>query len=446
MNIRFAFMYALRCLGFGNGNTESNARKTLIGAVFGIGISIVPLILVLVVSDGMISGITSRLVELDSGHIKLIKMRVRSGENDGRYEKYLKADLCARYADEPFFKNAWVERSGSGLVIGKDGRSGGSIRAIENNFFEENTKAKKLLTVIAGSPVLENDNEILLGKKIAENLKLHVGDTCRILTLKTLDSGKVLPKFSGFKVKGIISCGYQELDALWVFIGLEQGLKILQGSSSLTSVIVSTEDPFDDARFSKFLFSLTENITDNVAVYDWKNLNRAQSASFATTKNLLLFIMFLILLVASVNISSALIMLVLERNKEIAILKSTGAGGNLITLSFFIAGILTGFFGLVFGMPVGVLLALNINSILAGIEKCINGILLFAYKLFGINSEFSSFTILNPSYYLEHIPVKLHGKELLLIALMCIVLSALVSIIPSSRAGKEKPLDIIRKG
>ena len=117
----------------------------------------------------------------------------------------------------------------------------------------------------------------------------------------------------------------------------------------------------------------------------------------------------------------------------------------MITLSFFIAGILTGVLGLAVGMPVGVLLALNINQLLHGIEKVVNGILLVVYKLFSSDSTAAVFTILNPSYYLEKIPVNLHKKELLLIALMCIVLSAVVSIIPSSRAGKEKPLDIMRK-
>ena len=193
------------------------------------------------------------------------------------------------------------------------------------------------------------------------------------------------------------------------------------------------------------MFELSANLTDDFVAYSWQDLNRAQYASFETTKNLLLFIMFLILLVASINISSALIMLVLERSREIAILKSTGASGNMITLSFFIAGILTGVLGLAVGMPVGVLLALNINQLLHGIEKVVNGILLVVYKLFSSDSTAAVFTILNPSYYLEKIPVNLHKKELLLIALMCIVLSAVVSIIPSSRAGKEKPLDIMRK-
>ncbi|MEL3909222.1 MAG: ABC transporter permease [Treponemataceae bacterium] len=445
MKLRFAFIYALRCLGFGNNNSESNARKTLIGAVLGIGISLIPLVLVLVVSDGMISGITSRLVELDSGHIKLIKLRVRSDENDGRNEKELKEKICKTYAHDNFFENAWVERSGTGLLIGNDGRSGGTIRAIEKNFFEENKKAKALLRVIEGEAVLKEDNEILLGKKIAENLKLKVNDTCRILTLRNLKNGKTLPKFTSFKVKGIISCGYQELDALWVFISLEQGLKILQGSSSLTSLIVSTADPFDNSRFAKFLFDLNQNLTEDFMAYSWQNLNRSQSATFETTKNLLIFIMFLILFVASVNISSALIMLVLERNKEIAILKSTGASGKLITLSFFIAGLLTSFLGMLVGLPIGVLLGININKILEMIENFVNLILIFVYKLLNINTNMLDFNILNPSFYLENIPVKLKLDELLLLASMVVLLSVIVSIIPSSRAGKEKPLDIMRK-
>lgn len=448
MKLRFAFMYALRCLGFGQGGKNkapSNAQKSLIGAIFGIAVSVIPLLIVLVVSDGMISGITSRLIELDSGQIKIIEMRIRSDENDGRHEKALKERLKAQYADKPFFKNAWVERRGTGLLIGNNGRSGGSIRAIEKNFFAENEKAKNLLKVVAGSAVLENDNEVLLGKKIAENLQLKVGDTCRLLTLKKSGGNKAVPKFSSLKVKGIISCGYQELDALWVFIGLDKGLQILSGSSSLTSLIVSTDNPFDNQRFESFLSDLDAGLTDDFVANSWKNLNRAQYASFATTKNLLMFIMFLILLVASINISSALIMLVLERTQEIAILKSTGANTRLITLSFFISGMLTSVFGLLLGLPVGILLSLNINALLAMIEKGINLLFVFLYRLLNLNSEMLAFHILDPSYYLENIPVHLDLTTLFSIVLVTIILSACVSIIPSTRAGRERPIDIMRK-
>lgn len=445
MKLGFAFTYAFRCLGFGQKNTDSNARKTLVGAIFGIALSIIPLVLVLIVSEGMISGITSRLIELDSGHIKIIKMRVRADENDGRNEKALKQSLIQEYAHNPFFKNAWLERSSVGLLIGNDGRSGGSIRAIENNFFEENQAAKKLLKIIDGSAVLEGENEVLLGKKIAENLKLKVGDSCRVLTLNETDSKKVLPKFTSLKVKGIVSCGYQELDALWIFISFEKGLKILNGASSLTSVIVSTEDPFNDKAFDTFFTELNEGLFDDFVAYSWKNLNRAQYASFETTKNLLIFIMFLILFVASINISSALIMLVLERSREIAILKSCGASSALITFSFFISGMLTSLFGLILGLPIAILLAININPLLSFLEKCINALVILGYKIMNSKSELFEIHILDPGYYLENIPVQVHLNDLLLLAFVCMILSAIVSIIPSARAGKEKPIEIMRK-
>lgn len=445
MRISFAFTYAFRCLGFGQQNSESNARKTLIGAIFGIALSVIPLIVVLVVADGMIAGITSRLIELDSGHIKIIKMRVVANENDGRHEKTLKKQLIKKHTKNSFFENAWVERSSVGLLIGNDGRSGATIRAIENNFFAENQKAKKLLKVVAGSTVLENDNEVLLGTKIAENLKLKVGDTCRLLTLKESSTGNLLPKFTNLKVKGIVSCGYQELDALWVFISLEKGLNILNSKSSLTSVLISTKNAFDNKNFDRFFEELNTELTDNFVAYSWKSLNRSQYSSFKTTKNLLMFIMLLILLVASVNISSALIMLVLERNREIAILKSTGASSNLITLSFFISGMLTSLFGLIFGLPIGILIAININSILSIIENFINGILIFSYKILNISDKILEFHILDPAYYLENIPINLKLYDLLLIAIMATTLSAIVSIIPSKKAGSERPIEIMRK-
>lgn len=445
MSIAFAFSYGLRCLGIGKNRSQSNARKTLVGAICGIGISLIPLVLVLVVSDGMISGITRRLIELDTGQIKLIKMRVKADENDGRHELALKQNIVDTFAQLSFFKNAWVERSGTGLIIGKDGRSGGTIRAIEKKFFVENDEAARLLKVYDGSSVIENDNEVLIGTKLAETLSLKVGDSCRILTMRTSDSGTSIPRLTTYTVKGIISCGYQELDALWVFISLESGLKVLHGSSSLTSVLVSTANPFDDKQFETFTSNLTKSLPEDFALYTWKTLNRAQYTSFETTKNLLLFIMFLILFVASINISSALIMLVLERHREIAILLSVGTDANTITLSFFIAGMLTSFFGLLLGLPIGILLAINVNSLLRIIEKLINYFILFGYKLFNTIHDRLEFHILDPNYYLETIPISIDIQKILFIIIITFVLSAIVSIIPSIKAGREKPLDIMRK-
>ncbi len=432
---------AFRFLGIGSGKTVSNARKSLFGAVIGIGISIVPLIIVLVVSDGMIQGITVRTIELGSGHFRLINLRPFA--KNCETEKEIKQNLNSDFKND-FFENAWIEREGNGLIIGKNGRSGGSIRAVESEFFIENKKASALLKVIDGTLEFESEHSAILGAKIAQTLNLKAGDTCRIITLNKNNNGKIVPKASVFTVSGIVSSGYQELDALWVFIPLEAGIRILSVNSSLTSILVSTKDPFDEAEMDSLRFNLNKFLPDDFSVYTWFDLNRSSFTSFKTTKNILLFIMFLIVLVASANISSAIVMLVMERRKEIAILKAVGTYPSSVTLAFLFAGFLTSLGGIILGMPLGILAALNINGIFAFIENLLNSMQKFFYSFRG-GALPLDIHILDPAYYLQNIPIVINFKELYIIAAAMLLLSVIVCIIPAMRASREKPIEIMRK-
>lgn len=442
--------FAFRFLGIGARNVKSNARLSLLGAAFGIGISIVPLVVTLVVSDGMISGIAERTVELGTGEVQLINVQpssfFKNCENELSLKNMLKSEI-----NDSYFLNAWVQREGHGLLVGKNARSGGVVRAIESSFFTENKKAEKLLRVIDGKPLLQDDKAIVLGEKIAEKLGLSVGDTCRLITLKDASMERKVPKVSIFRVEAIISSGYQELDALWIFIPLKKGMELISASSSLDSVVLSTENAFDSSKFSLFLkevelkISFHESLPSTFSIYTWKELNKGLFYSFSTTKNLILFIVFLITLVASINISQALIMLVMERKAEIAILKANGASSAFIVLSFLTAGFITSFLGLLIGMPIGILISLHINEILGTFEKMLNYMFYYSAYLFKVTDGYSQVHLLDPAYYLEHIPVSLNFGELYFIAIITLLLSIIVSIIPSLKAGREKPLSIMRK-
>ncbi len=442
--------FALRFLGIGSIKNNSTARLSLLGAAFGIGISIVPLVVTLIVTDGMVQGISMRTVELGTGQAQLVNLQPSGYATNCKHEKALK-EMLQNEMKDPFFCNAWVQREGQGLLVGKNARSGGVIRAIEGGFFTENEKAKALITVIAGEPKLQVSNSIVLGKKIAEKLSLNVGNICRLITLRENSEGKKVPKVSIFTVEAIISSGYQELDALWMFIPLNKGLEILSGYSSVDSVIISTENPFDTFRFDSFLQKLEvkmlamKTIPQSFEIYTWKDLNKGLFYSFSTTKNLILFIVFLITLVASINISHALVMLVLERRSEIAILKATGASPSFITLCFLTAGFFTSFLGLIIGMPLGLLISIHINSILKLFENILNWIFYYSAFFFGNLQEYSQIRLLDPAYYLEEIPVTLQFYELYFIAFITLALSFIVSLIPAIKAGREKPLSIMRK-
>lgn len=449
MNFLLAWKLALRYLGLNAGKSVSNARKSLIGAIWGIGISIIPLVIVLVVADGMIKGISSRMVELGSGHIQILDLRSIPKTQTAAEER-------ARNAAEAFAKirtqiaplavGSRMHLEGTGLLIGKKGRSGGTVRAIEAGYFTGNPAAQALLTVESGILNPTDPHAILLGRKIAEDTGLTVGDSCSLLTLLPVyGSQRTVPRITRFKVAGILSSGYQELDALWIFIPLETGRKILSPQSSLTSLVVSIKDPFDQTTLSDMKALLSRLLPAGFALYTWQDLNRAQFYSFQTSKTMLLFIMFLILLAASVNVSSAMVMLIMERRKEIAILKAGGAHPFFITLSFLLAGLLTGTAGLCIGLLAGILAALHINELFVFFEKGINAMQGIIYYAAGKTETPNTIHLLAPEYYLEYIPISLNMWELYVIAAGTLILSIIVCMLPAVYAGREKPLESMRK-
>lgn len=418
----------------------SHARRSLLGAVICIALSMIPLVVVLVVSDGMIEGITGRIVGLSSYHAQIAQDRTFQST-----EKNLQAleAIAAEVQKIDGVTGTFIERQGSALAAGTTGRSGAAVRAVEERFFTESNAFSQYVEIVEGEAAFPEKNSAVIGKKIAELLGLKTGDTIRLISAKTTDSGTVLPKVSSFKVSGIVSSGYQEIDALWVFIPLETGFDYLATSASTISVGIETEDPFGKS-YEPLAQKINRITPSGFMFFRWSELNTAQYENFASTRVMLLFVMVLIVLVASVNISSALVMLVLERRKEIAILKSLGASSSGISGVYILTGAAAGFAGTVPGILIGVLCAVNVNSMVQWIEKVINGIGRVVYTIFS-DGEYAAIHLMDPAYYLETIPVTVSAKELFIIAAGTVVLSVLVSVIPAVRAGKDKPLNILRK-
>ncbi len=443
MNLKASVLFAFRMLKPRSG-VRTSAGRSLLGAVFCIGLSLVPLVVVLTVSDGMIEGITSRIIELSSYHMQV---SVRKGSSPSKSEQAV-LDLAQEIAGVEGVTAAYAERQGIALAAGSYGRIGATVRAVPPDIFSSGSSFAKLFTVKEGSLSLPQGKSALIGTKIAENLKLEVGDSIRLVTFKTGANKKPVPRISTFKVEGIVSCGYQELDSLWVFITFDTGFNLLASSVSTLCVGIQTEDAFSDSLLQT-AYAVEEILPAGCRLYMWNELNTSQYENFASTRIMLIFIMFLIVLVASVNVSSALVMLSMERRREIAILKSMGATSRGVVASFLFTGFCTGAAGVLLGMPVGILCAINVNGIISFMERFVNILARFWYNVKMIFSktvtEFVPVHLLDPEFYLEKIPVVLPLRELFFIAVVTLVLSVVVSALPSIRAGAEKPIDTLRK-
>ena len=471
MKIKASILYATRMLLSPSqkkiSGEGSSASRSLLGAILCIALSLVPLVVVLTVSDGMIEGITSRIVELSSYHMQVLvtgpvsSLRLQDESNspllDLETVQGMK-DFALQLQEIQGVTAAFPERQGIGLAAGAKGRTGATIRSVPPEIFAPESNFSQLFSAQAGSISLSSSRSALIGTGIAENLDLQPGDTIRIVTMRTSPTGKVIPKITPFTVEGVISCGYQELDSLWVFIPFDTGFSLLEGSLSTILVGLQTEDAFSDGLLET-AWLVEEELPPECRLRLWSQLNTAQYENFTSTRIMLIFVMFLIVLVASVNISSALVMLAMERRREIAILKSVGATSEGIMAAFLLTGFCAGGAGVVLGIPLGILCAVNVNQILSGIEELLNIFVHFWYNLSNMffdflemllsmdfaRSEFVPMQLLDPAFYLEEIPVILPWTGIFIIAAGTLVLSVVVSALPSIKAGKEKPLDTLRK-
>lgn len=441
MKLNASFELAKRLI-FPLAGKKTAARKSVIGAVVCIAISVVPLVTVLAVSDGMIDGMTDRIIGLSSGSLQA--RFYRSSPYIQSAQEFVKAADEIRSIDGVV--NAYPEIGIDALAAGSGYRTGVRVRAVEPSVFTENSAFARYLTVCHGSfdGFVSGAKNAVVGEKTARTLGLQPGSMLRLITTKSSPDGTVSPVLSSFRVGAVISSGYQELDALWVFVPLDTAFSFVTKNNAFFSVMIETDNTFSPELY-RTRSLVNERMRRNAVAYTWSELNASQFENFSSTKILLVFVMMLIVLVAAVNISSALIMLVMERRREIAILKSTGASSGGIALSFLLTGCFCGAAGCAAGLPFGIACALNINRIIPLVEKAVNfvGKLIFVVRG-NAARQFMTVKLMDPAYYLTEISVKIQAGEIVFIVLAVLILSLIVSVVPAVKAGREKPLEILR--
>jgi lipoprotein-releasing system permease protein len=414
------FFVALRYL---LGRAREGGRY-LQGAAAGIAVSLIPIIVTLIVADGMIRGITDRYLELGTGHLQIYSAP------KGREPHELAEDI----EGIPGVRGVWAERHGMGVIMGTGGKAGADIRATDPSFWEDPGSAR-FLTTIEGSAVLESNQEALLGEALALSIGAEVGKPIYIMSIHPQADGRTIPLTLPFTVRGIVSSGYRELDSLWCIVSYEGGERLLSPEFSSTYLIVKVDDPYAGAeRFSPLL---RRALGYGYSVYTWKELQYSQYSSYESTRQLLLFIMALIVIVAAVNVSSATSMLVMERQRDIAVLKAAGTSPGSMGRIFLFSSFLTGLTGAVIGIALGLLIGNSINFLIHGLEEFLG---IFSALFHG-----EKLRILDPGYYLEEIPIIINWKTVGLIGLLTVLCSVLASWLPARRAGGLKPLELLRK-
>lgn len=449
MTIRATLLLTMRYL-FGTDRKSGRVR----GAVVAIALSLVPLMVVLEVADGMIEGITARSIEVGTYHLQAIA----TGNITERSTQVTARVIGAL----PGVTGAYPERQGLGLISGPSSRSAVTIRAIDPRLDSIDPGFRKYLTVTAGIFDLSSADSIMLGTEVARSIGAIPGSVVRIITVRSFGGQGFIPKVSTFTVRGVFTTGYEELDRSWVFISFPRGVQILPADSSRTFIGIKVAHPYAlpnplsgyggaGGKAADSGESLGPEISATLGpewrVLTWYQIGQPQYESFLTTKNLLIFIMVLIVVIASINISSSILMLVMEKQQEIAILKSMGASPAGIRRTFLIVGFAAGGAGTVLGIGFGLFLAVNINELIRGIQAVLNDGLAAVSAAISLFSTFRTLRvdILSPQFYLDVIPIRIGFTDVTSAAVLSLLLSTLAAYLPARKAGATRPLVVMRK-
>ncbi len=384
-------------------------------SIIGISLGVAAVIIVMSVMNGFRIDLTKRIIGLNA-HVNIYSMTENINEDD---IKTLISNL-----DTSLYLKYYKVLETNGLVI-KDNNSNGVLikgyDAYNNNHYLYNS-------IIKGS-LARDDQDVLIGDSLAKAMGVNVGDKIKIAIPKTDKTilGNI-PRYKSLKISGIFDLGLYEYDSTLIFVSSPLVRKLLlYENNNYNKIEFFLPNPND---VENFKFKINNNLSiSNSDLYpiSWKDINQTLINALKVEKNVMFIILSLIILVASLNIVSGLIIFVKEKNKDIGILKTIGMTNKSIVKIFFTIGICIGLIGSFLGLVIGVIFSINIKSIQTFLEKILNT------KLFS-----------EEIYYLSSLPSKISINEIIAVLITAIIISTISTIFPALRSAKVDPIQSIK--
>ncbi|MCX7769998.1 MAG: lipoprotein-releasing ABC transporter permease subunit [Proteobacteria bacterium] len=269
------------------------------------------------------------------------------------------------------------------------------------------------------------ENNLLIGKELARNLNLYLGDNITvILPMGQMTPMGMIPKMLTFKVVGIFETGMFEYDSNLVYANLHSVQKLLEIGDTVTGIEVKVKDIL---KADIIGLEIQKMLGFPFKVRNWKEMNKNLFSALKLEKTALFIILLLIVLVAAFNIITTLVMLVMEKNKDIAILKSMGATHKSIGKIFILQGVIIGIVGTFIGGFLGVLISLNLHGIVSFIERT------FKVEL-----------LARDVYFIDKFPSQVDSLDVFLVCLFSFLICFLATLYPARQASKMDPAEVLR--
>ena len=367
---------------------------SFIGIMLGVAI----LIIVMSVMNGFRTDLTNKILGFNP-HLIIKPYNNNKINND--FKKKLNDNF-----KKIEFQNSF---SGEGVVMKTETTKGVIIKGLDQKNKKNSTFLKKIL--IEGDKYNIKKNEVIVGSQLAIDLNLQVGDKINLLSssfITTPFGG--LPKQEIFIVNGIFSSGFYEFDQNVIFLNLNQTLNFFNKTEEDIYLEIYLPVPLDADEIKDRI----NNLDNNFFIYSWIDLNKSFFGALKVERNVMFIILTLIIIVAAFNIISGLTILIKNKTKEIAILKTLGLSDKSIVKSFFLTGFTIGLTATVAGLVLGTLVAVYIEPIRIFLSNILQ-IEIFPADI----------------YFLDKMPSEIDPISILIIFLLSIITTTVASLIPA---------------
>ncbi len=384
-------------------------------SMIGIALGVIVLITVLSVMNGFEQVMRDRIMGVLS-HVEVSETDASIDDWKTRREGLLKLDHVVAAA--PF-----IEKQ---IMLNESNRVQGAILEGVLPEYEKHT-SNMTDKMLEGSfeDLKAGDDNIIIGVKIAESLKLGVGDTVTLLTpsAEGMESGE-LPFLKQFNIVGIFRVDLQQYDEGTVFVHMDDAATLFEMGEKVSGVRVKLNDLYKAPQVSQHIANTSGN---DYWVTDWTKRNENFFKAIQLQKTMMFFLLGLIIAVAAFNLVSTLVMVVTDKGSDIAIFRTLGMTPFSVMKVFMVQGTLIGVIGTILGVIFGVLLAMNVDVIVPWLER-----------LFDVNF------ISEDVYGISTLESRIDWADVATIAVSALVLSMLATLYPSWKASRVQPAEALR--
>ena len=375
----------------------------------GIMLGVAVLIIVMSVMNGFRNDLTDKIIGLNP-HLTIHFQNKTKLEN-------IKIELASKYEKIKFTESI----NGEGIIMTANKAKGVIIKGINTNGKFQSFLNKE---ITKGSLNDFSSGKVMVGGELAYNLKLNVGDKINIISSSFIDTplGSI-PRQENFIIAGIFNSGFYEFDQNLIYLDLNDAQLMFDKNFEEINLEVFLKDPFLADQYKKEI----ENSKKELFISTWSDTNKTFFNALKVERNVMFIILTLIIIVAAFNIISGLTILIKNKTKEIAIIKTLGLSDSSIIKAFFLTGFTIGLLATLSGIFFGVLFSIYIDEIRN-----------FLSMFLGINIFPSDI------YYLEKMPSEIKLGSILMVFTLSIIITSIASYFPAKTISKLKSNEALK--